>query len=116
MSAPAVSKWWYLDLAAEFPELEIYMGGWKSGQERDLLELGDRVMIEESGWLATWVYSKLRERVWAGVIYMLRSVQERARERDPDALELDNIPSDWRPDLEAWERDRRYPLLAGDGE
>lgn len=23
---PGVSKWWYLDLAAEFPELEIYMG------------------------------------------------------------------------------------------
>ena len=44
---PESGRWWYLDLVAEFPELEIYTGhGWGPDQELGQLELGDHWLIK----------------------------------------------------------------------
>lgn len=97
----AVSRWWHLDLAAEFPELEIYCGGWKAEQETSLLELGERVMDHQAHWLFTWVYSRERDRVWAAVSYMFGAVlQARRAHGQPDLVPGD----DWYPDVESWDR------------
>jgi hypothetical protein len=41
--------WQSLELAAAFPELEMYSGhGWGPEQELDLIELGERVMDHEA--------------------------------------------------------------------
>lgn len=96
-------RWWYLDLAAEFPELEIYTGhGWGPDQELGQLELGERVMIHESLWLFTWFYSKEKDRIWAAVSGMFGMVCQAMRDRKlyPD---IDPIPEGWYPDVEAWE-------------
>jgi hypothetical protein len=90
-----MSKWWYLDLAADFPELEIYHGGWKAEQETGLLELGDRVMTEQAMWLPTWFYSQERDRIQAAVGYMFRVVLQFLRDHRQEDLQ----PGDqWYPD------------------
>lgn len=101
MSTEELSRWWYLDLHAGYPELEMYYGGWKSEQELGLLELGERVMDAETGWLLTWIYSELRDRVWAAVIYMFRALREHGE-----------VPPEWRPDTGRWDTDRNYPVPA----
>lgn len=114
-----LSKWWYLDLAAEFPELEIYTGhGWGPAQELGIIELGERVMTHEAWWLFTWIYSKERDRIWAAVSGMFCMVIERLRRdrpeaerilrilarQDPDEITAADIPAGWYPDVEAWDR------------
>lgn len=89
-----ISKWWYLDLAADYPEIEMYSGGWKATQELALLELGDRVMHHEAAWLFTWIYTYQLDRIWAAVLYMMGQIRER----------LDYVPDGWQADIEAWER------------
>lgn len=96
-----LSRWWYLDLAADFPELEIYTGhGWRPEQETGLLELGGRVMDEQASWLPTWFYSTERDRVWAAVSYLFRAVLQARRSHGRPCLE----PGDaWYPDVTAWD-------------
>jgi hypothetical protein len=122
-----LSRWWYLDLAADFPELEIYSGGWKAEQELGLIELGQRVMDHEAGWLFTWVYSNERDRVWAAVSAMFGMVLERIRRdrpegerviralagQDQDAVSRDEIPAGWYPDVQAWDGGARGEEKAG---
>jgi hypothetical protein len=86
------SNWWWLDLSADYPELEIYHGGWKADQERDLLELGDRVLIAEADWMLTWIYSTLRDRIWAAVSYYVRAMRTRG-----------TVPPEWLPDVDTWD-------------
>jgi hypothetical protein len=114
------SRWWYLDLAADFPELEIYYGGWKAEQELGLLELGERVMNEEASWLFTWIYTSERDRIWAAVSGMFGMIADRVRRdrpeaervlitlrsEDPQTVSLDEIPAGWRPDTKAWDEGR----------
>ena len=101
------SRWWYLDLAAEFPQLEIYTGrGWRGTDETLQVELGERVMTEQAFQLP--IYTSLRDRIFSAAICMLRGVQERAREKHPEALEFDAIPAGWVPDIERWDSDREY--------
>ena len=117
MTVQAPGRWWYLDLAAEFPELEIYSGhGWGPVQELGLIELGDRVMTEEALWLPTWFYSGARDRHWAAVSRMFGMVIERIRDSRPEAEKVlrvladqdlnevsqDEIPDGWLPDAQAW--------------
>ncbi len=103
-------RWWYLDLAADFPELEIYYGGWRAEQETGLLELGERVMDHEVDWLCTRIYSKERDRIWAAVSSMSRMVYQAMRDRGlyPD---VDPIPPGWKPDVETWDAGR-LPLCS----
>jgi hypothetical protein len=116
-----LSRWWYLDLAAEFPELEIYSGhGWGPAQELGLIELGERVMDSEANWLFTWVYSTERDRHWAAVSLMFGMVVDRIRRERPegerilmilagqdlDEVSMDEVPDDWRPDVQAWDKER----------
>ena|SRR6185369_9365612 len=91
------SKWWHLDLAADFPELEIYYGGWKSEQETGLLELGDRVMDEMAGWLFTWICSSERDRIWAAVSYMYRAVLQAMRNAGLQPGCAADLPAGWYP-------------------
>ena len=121
MTDPVPGRWWYLELATEFPELEIYTGhGWGPEQELGTIELGERVMTAEAYWLFTRLYSRERDRVWAAVSGMFGMVVERLRrdrpeeERvirvlagtDPDEVSMDEIPKVWRPDVQAWEEGR----------
>lgn len=119
-----LSRWWYLDLAAEFPELEIYSGsGWGPAQELALIELGERVLDEETHWLFTHIYSKEKDRIWAAVSGMFSMVIARIRRdrrvhpsdeyllrvpagQDPDGVCSEEIPSGWRPDVQAWDEGR----------
>ncbi len=115
MSEPG--RWWYLELAAQFPELEIYSGGWGPAQELGLIELGDRVMTAEALWLFTWLYSSERDRHWAAACGMFGMVIERIRRdrsvaervirvlagENENAVAMDEIPAGWRPDVRAWE-------------
>lgn len=96
------SRWRYLDLAADFPELEIYTGhGWGPEQETGLLELGERVMDNEADWLFTWFYTRDRDRIWAAVSYLFRAVLQARR----DHGKPDPEPGDgWYPDAGAWDR------------
>ncbi len=110
-------RWWYLELAAEFPELEIYSGGWGAEQELGLIELGDRVMTAEALWLFTWFYSSERDRHWAAASGMFGMVVERIRRdrpveervirvlagEDENTVTMDEVPAGWRPDTGAWE-------------
>jgi hypothetical protein len=112
-----LARKWHLELSAEFPDLEIYFGGWGPEQELSQYELGERVMEEETSWLFTWIYSGARDRHWAAAGGMCRMVIERIRRdrpeaerilrvlagEDPDAVELEEIPAGWRPDTDAWE-------------
>jgi hypothetical protein len=112
-----ISRWWYLDLAAEFPELEIYTGhGWGPEQETGQLELGERVMTEEALWLVTWIYSRPSDRHWAAVSRMFAMIIERIRRdrpetelamralagEDPEEISEHEIPPGWLPDVQAW--------------
>lgn len=121
MTTAGLSRWWYLDLAAEFPELEIYTGhGWGPAEELAQLELGERVIEYETYWLFTWVYSEKRDRIWAAVSGMFGMVVERIRRdrpeaerilrvlagEDPDEVSLKEIPPGWMPDTAAWEQGR----------
>lgn len=105
-------RWWYLDLAREFPELEIHSGhGWGPEQELGTIELGDRVMLEEALWLPTWFYSQARDRHYAAVGRMYAMVaarvkRDRAEEErilrvlagdDPDEVSAEDIPLSWVP-------------------
>jgi hypothetical protein len=81
------SRWWYLELAAGFPELEIYRGGWKAEQETGLLELGERAMNEQANWLPTWFYSSDRDKTLAAVSYMFRAVLIARRDHGQPDLE-----------------------------
>ena len=75
-----ISQWWYLELAADFPGLEIYTGhGWGPAQELAGIELGERVTMEEALWLPTWFYSKKRDRHSAAVGRLYAMVTERIR-------------------------------------
>jgi hypothetical protein len=96
------SEWWWLDLPTE---IEMYYCGWKAGQERDLLELGDRVMNEEAPWLFTRIYSRQRDRVWAAVAYMYRGIVRYLRDH---GAEDPVVPCRWRPDVERWDSDQHY--------
>jgi len=98
------SKWWYLDLHADYPELEMYYGGWKSEQELDLLELGDRVMDHQAAWLFTWVYSSERDRIWAAVSYMYCQVLQAMRDRGLNPGCAADLPAGWYPDAAAWDQ------------
>jgi hypothetical protein len=112
-------RWWYLELAAEFPELEIYSGhGWGPAEELGQYELGERVMDHEAHWLFTRIYSTPRDRHWAAVSIMFGMIIERIRQdlpeeekvlmalRDEDWREapvsLDKIPPGWMPDTQGW--------------
>jgi hypothetical protein len=121
MTDTEVSRWWYLDLAAEFPMLEIYTGhGWGPAQELGQYELGERVMTEEALWLPTWFYSKAPDRHWAAVSRMFGMVIERIRQDrpeyekilrvlagdDPAEVLMTEIPEGWLPDAQAWEEGR----------
>ena len=122
MTDTVLSRWWYLDLMAEFPELEIYTGGWGPEQELADIELGDRVTTEEALWLTTWIYSTERDRHWAAVSGMVRMVCDRVRRDrpiaekvlallagdDPDQIPVSRaeIPDGWYPDTEAWQTGR----------
>ncbi len=116
-----ISRWWYLDLAAEFPELEIYSGhGWGPVQELGLVELGERAMTHETWWLFTWAYSREKDRIWAAASGMLGMVIERIRrdrpeaervlrvlaDQDPQEVSMDEIPDGWLPDAKAWDEGR----------
>lgn len=105
-------RWWYLDLAAEYPEPEIYVGhGWGPAQELGLIELGERVMTEEALWLLTWIYSSERDKIQAAVLGMFRMVMDRVRRDRPEAEQVilalqgddgaavhyDEIPFGWCP-------------------
>lgn len=104
-----MSRWWYLDLAAEFPELEIYHShGWGPAQELGLAELGDRVMTEEALWLPTLFYSTARDRHWAATIRMFAMVIQAMRDRGLDP-EHDPVPDGWHPDAQAWDARRVCP-------
>lgn len=117
----APGRWWHLELAAEFPELEIYTGhGWGPDQELGQYELGERVMEEESLWLFTWFYSDAKARHWAAVSRMFGMVIERIRRErpederilrilagdDPAEVSWEEIPEGWRPDAQAWDEGR----------
>jgi hypothetical protein len=121
MTTEASGRWWYLDLAAEFPGLEIYTGhGWGPAQELGLVELGERVMTEEAMWLPTWFYSKQRDRHWAAVNRMLGMVIEWIRDSrpeaerilrvlagdDPQEVRVDEIPPGWVPDADTAEENK----------
>jgi hypothetical protein len=111
-------RWWYFELAAEFPELEIYSGhGWGPDQELSQYELGERVAEEEALWLPTWFYSKARDRHWAATSRMLVMVLDRIRRdrtlaelvlhallgTDPYEVRREEVPAGWWPDVEAWD-------------
>ena len=100
-----ISRWWYLDLAADFPDLEIHFGGWKAEQETSLIELGERVMNAEADWLLTWIYSSERDRTWAASGSMFRMVLQRMRDQKLDP-EVDPVPAGWYPDAIYYDRDR----------
>jgi hypothetical protein len=114
-------RWWHLDLASGFPELEIYSGhGWRPEQELGLAELGERVMDEEALWMFTRIYSRPRDRHLAAASGMFRMVIERVRRdrsedervlrvlagEDPDAIRMEDVPAGWRPDARAWDEGR----------
>lgn len=114
-------RWWYLDLAADFPELEIYTGpGWGPEQELGQYELGERVMEEETLWLFTWLYSDPRARHWAAVSRMAGMIVAKIRRErsegekilrvlageDPDRVDIEEMPEGWMPDVEAWDEGR----------
>jgi hypothetical protein len=114
MTDTEISRWWYLDLAAEFPELEIYSGhGWGPEQELGDTELGDRVMTEEALWLPTWFYASDRDRHWAAVSRLLAMVVDRIRRdrpaaerilavlagEDPEAVRWEEVPAVWQPEI-----------------
>lgn len=116
-----LSRWWYLDLGAEFPQIEMYTGhGWGPEQELGLIELGERVMEEEALWLFTWFYSEARDRHWAATSRMFGMVVERIRRERPEAekilrvlagndsdeVRLEEIPDGWMPDVQAWDEGR----------
>jgi hypothetical protein len=94
-------------MAASFPELEIYFGGWKSEQETAQIELGERVMFAEANWLFTWVYSAERDRIWAAVSGMFGMIIQAMRDRGLDP-EITDVPTGWYPDVAAWD-ERRFP-------
>jgi hypothetical protein len=114
------SRWWYQELAAKFPELEIYTGGWGAAEELGQYELGERVMEHETYWLFTWIYSERKDRIWAAVGGMFGMVIERIRRdrpeeerilrvlasEDPDAVSFEEIPPEWRPDAAGWDEGR----------
>jgi hypothetical protein len=117
VTAPAISRWWYLELAAGFPELEIYTGhGWGPDEELAGVELGDRVTTEQALWLPTWFYSRHSDRHWAATSRMFAMVLDRIRrdrpiaERalrvlagyDPEEVTIDDVPAGWLPDTDAW--------------
>lgn len=117
----AYDRWWYLELSAEFPELEIYNGhGWGPDQELGLIERGERVMDAETDWLFTWIYSSARDRHWAATSGMFAMVLDRIRRdrpeeelvlhalagTDPNEVKPEEIPEGWRPDVEAWDEGR----------
>lgn len=106
---------WHLELSADFPGLEIYLGnGWGPAEELRTIELGERAMECETYWLFTWIYSKERDRIWAAVSGMFGMVIERIRrdrpeaERvlrvlagdDPDEISIGEIPPGWYPDVD----------------
>ena len=109
--AEVSQQWWYLELVADFPELEIYTGpGWGPAQELAEIELGGRVTMEEALWLPTWFYSKPRDRHWAAVSCMFAMIIKRIRRdkglKDDEPVERADIPPGWMPDVQAWDDGR----------
>jgi hypothetical protein len=101
--AGQLSRWWYLDLSADFPELEIRFssaGGpeWELG----LVERGERVMEYEASWIITWIYSKPRDRHWAATGGLFNMVLQAMRDRGLKPG-IDPIPEGWMPDARAWD-------------
>ena len=93
-----ISKWWYLDLQADFPELEIYTGGWGPGQELDLIELGERAETCSTDGLLWGIYSREFDRIFTCVAMLAGTVAQRYR------AEGKELPAEWQPDIEYWEQ------------
>ena len=46
--------------------------------------------------MLTWIYSTLRDRIWAAVSYYVRAMRTRG-----------TVPPEWLPDVDAWDREAR---------
>jgi len=104
-----LSRWWYLDLAARYPGIEMYHGGWRGDQETALLELGDRVMNHEAAQLP--VYTREMDRVWALVLTLYATVLQ----GEPLTVSPDEVPAGWRPDTGGWDAEDKRAERGRDG-
>lgn len=93
----SISKWWYLDLMADYPELEIYTGGWGPDQELELIELGERVVTCPTDGLFFSIYSREIDRLTTAVGILHSAVYRKYQEAGKE------LPDGWQPDWEAWE-------------
>ena len=121
-----LSRWWDLDLAARYPGIEMYHGGWRGDQETALLELGDRVMNHEAAQLP--VYTREMDRVWALVLTLYATVLQRIRDQrpledkvlaclrgEPLTVSPDEVPAGWRPDTGGWDAEDKRAERGRDG-
>lgn len=86
---------WY-----EHEDLEILPRGWTPADELEVAELGDRVSMWLTNYLAAGIYSSQRDRTWATIMCMVGAVAERTSHRGRE------FPAAWMPDVAAWEASR----------